>query len=367
MKCIKCRKNIPDKSKFCNHCGTKQQKQQFYRRSDGLYEKIMVVKGKRVAFRGKTEDIVWEKIREYHERKERGITFPEAADLWHTDHWETLSPTTQRGYKAAYNEIIEYFKDEYIKQITHKDISRYIKQLPKSYARKTCVTRLQLINMIFKYSIVEELCETNPCDYVTIPKYHGSKKRREPTDAEIIKIRNSLGVLYHDFDVGLLAVFFLYTGCRKGEALALQYRDIDYDKARLNISKSVYYESNQGKIKTPKTEAGEREIIIPDYLLKLLPKGKPNDYIFSPDKDIPMRGHFYDKAWKLWQKETGLDLTAYNLRHGYATILLEAEIVGKDAQDLMGHADISTTLNTYTGVSKARREKTAGKLNQYLQ
>lgn len=367
MKCIKCKKKIPDKSKFCNYCGTKQEKQKFYRRSDGLYEKILNIDGKRVAFRAKTEDEVWTKIRQYNEKKERGVTFEEAADLWHTDHWYTLSPTTQRGYKFAYEEVIEYFGTDYIKQITHKDINRYIKQLPATYARKTCATRLLLLNMIFKHAIIEDLCEINPCEYVSIPKEHGSKKRRAPTEKEIARINASLGILYHNFDVGLLAVFFLYTGCRKGEALALQYRDINRKTARLSVTKSLFYVHNEGKIKNPKTEAGTREIIIPSFLLKLLPTGKPTDYVFSPTPAEPMRGHFFDKAWKLWKSETGLDLTAHQLRHGYASILLEAEVGAKDAQDQLGHADISTTMNRYTEVSEKRRKSTEEKINTYLQ
>lgn len=366
MKCVKCKKTIPDKSKFCNFCGTKQERQQFYRRPDGLYEKILNVDGKRVAFRAKTEDEVWKKILQFNETKERGITFEEAADLWHTEHWETISPTTARGYKASYDEVVEYFKTDYIKQITHKDINRYLKQLPATYARKTCVTRLQVLNMIFKYAINEDLCETNPCEYADVPKGHKSKKRRAPTEEEIKRINSSMDIMYHDFNVGFLAVFFYYTGLRKGEALALQYRDIDREEARINITKSVFYVNNTPRLKKPKTEAGIRKVIIPDYLLKILPKGKPTEYVFGESPTELMRAHFFEKAWQRWQKESGLTLTAHQLRHGYATLLHDADIDAKDMQDQLGHADISTTQNTYTEVSPRRRAATAKKLNNFL-
>ena len=71
MKCIRCKKKIPDKSKFCNLCGAKQERQHFYRRKDGLYEKFLVIDGKRVAFRAKTEEGVFEKIRLYEAKKEQ--------------------------------------------------------------------------------------------------------------------------------------------------------------------------------------------------------------------------------------------------------------------------------------------------------
>ena len=80
-----------------------------------------------------------------------------------------------------------------------------------------------------------------------------------------------------------------------------------------------------------------------------------------------MKKNFYDNAWVHYQKETGLKLTAHQLRHGNATIMLEAGLDAKDRQALLGHADITTTQNIYTDVSERRRDIIAEKLNQYIQ
>lgn len=366
MKCVKCKKKIPDKSKFCNYCGAKQKQEKFYRRKDGLYEKIMNIDGKRVAFRARTEEGVFEKIRTYEEKRATGPLFPEVAEAWYDEHWETLSPTTQRGYKSAYKEIKDFFKDEYIQKITHKKINQYIKQLPKSYARKTCLTRLMILNMICKYAVTEDIISDNPCQYITIPKGHKQTKRRAPTSEEIMTIKMNVGFVHRDFPIGLMAVFLLFTGCRKGEALALQYKDIDRKNARIKIYKSVYYVSNNPALKEPKTEAGKREIIIPSFLFNILPKGKTNEYLFSPDSNKPAKQHHFEKAWAAYQKETGLTLTAHQLRHGYATLLHEADIDVKDAQELLGHADASTTQNIYTEVSSIRKTAVQKRINEYL-
>lgn len=367
MKCVKCKKTIPDKSKFCNHCGAKQKKEKFYRRKDGLYEKIMNIDGKRVAFRSKTEEGVFQKIREYDERQKTGVLFSEVADLWYDENWETLSPTTQKGYKHSFEEIKEYFGNKYISTITHKMINQYIKSLPKSFARKTCLTRLSIINMICKYAVVEDMIADNPCSYISVPKGHKKTKRRAPTSEEIKIIKDNIDFVHRGFPVGLLAYFTFFTGCRKGEALALQYRDIDRKKARVKINKSVYYISNNPNLKTPKTEAGFREIIIPQILLDVLPIGKAKEYIFSPTPaELPKQSHF-DYAWAAYQKKTGLTITLHQLRHGYATLLHDADVDVKDAQELLGHADISTTQNTYTEVSTDRIIAVEKQLNEYLQ
>lgn len=373
MKCPKCRKLIPDGSKFCNHCGTPVgAKKKLYRRPDGLYEKVLTIGGRRVAFRAKKEADVYKKIREYESdrafHESHGELFTEIADLWESEHRETLSETSwNQSYAFPFKEITGYFKGAYIRDITHKDISAYMKQLPKTYARKTCSTRLSLLNMIFKYAVVEEYITENPCSYITVPKGHGTTKRRAPTQAEETAVRVNCHVEYKTFPVGLFAVFLLLTGLRKGEALALTFGDIDRDQKRLHVTKSVYYTSNDPHLKNPKTEAGVREVVIPDCLLKLLPEGKNTDLLFCRYPGELMKKDFFDKAWRHYKEETGINLTAHQLRHGYATLLHDADIDVKDAQDQLGHADASTTQNIYTEVSKRRRDKIAERLNDYLQ
>ena len=366
MKCKKCRKTIPDGSKFCNHCGTPTEKKKLYRRPDGLYEKVLTIDGKRVAFRARKEADVYIKIANYEEKKEKGLTFREVAEMWYDDRWEELQPTTQKSYKSIYQELLDWFGDMYIAEIKHKDVGRYIKSLPKSYARKTCSNRLTVLSRICKYAISEDIIEVNPCECITIPDCHGSRKRRAPTSDEADKVRKSIDLMYKSFPVGFYVVFTLCTGLRRGEALALTFRDIDLESRTINVGKSMYFISNDGKLKTPKTEAGIREVVLPEFLVPYLPKGKPKDYIFSNGDGKPIQESFHRDAMEYWQEETSLHLTAHQLRHGYATLLLEIGLSAKDRQALLGHADVTTTENVYTEVSERRRKAVAEQINGYL-
>lgn len=71
----------------------------------------------------------------------------------------------------------------------------------------------------------------------------------------------------------------------------------------------------------------------------------------------------FQRQWKLYQKESGVSATPHQLRHAYATILFEAGLDDKDAQELLGHANISTTRDIYTHITNKHREETAKKLN----
>lgn len=74
----------------------------------------------------------------------------------------------------------------------------------------------------------------------------------------------------------------------------------------------------------------------------------------------------FQGRWNKYVKESELQCTAHQIRHAYATIVFEAGISSKDAQHLLGHADITTTNNIYTHIKESRKKETALKLNAFL-
>ena len=121
--------------------------------------------------------------------------------------------------------------------------------------------------------------------------------------------------------------------------------------------------NNRPMIKQPKTAAGCREIVLLDVLAEKLPKGKPDDLLFPNEKGELMGNMQFQRKWEKYCKETGLKITPHQLRHAYATILFDAGIDDKDAQELLGHANLSTTRDIYTHITQSRKEKTASILN----
>ena len=176
--------------------------------------------------------------------------------------------------------------------------------------------------------------------------------------------------------MGLFAYFLLYTGLRKGEALALIFNDIDMDNKVIHVNKTLVYKGSQGFIKPcTKTEAGMRDVNILSVLLPKLPKGKPDTPVFANTNGEYITNSQYSRMWNKYLKDsgikdildtTGTTLCAHQLRHAFATILYEAEIPVKDAQELMGHADIQTTHKIYTHISEKRRQITVDKLEDFL-
>lgn len=335
-----------------------------YQRPDGLYEKGLTINGKRIRFRGKTQREVMQKIAAYTEADMNGPVFKEIADIWHEEKSAKIQPTSlKRTYTPIYNRLCEYFEDTYVKEIRPKHINAFMHSL-SAYSQKTVSNHFCVLNQIMNIAVIKDVIDTNPCTAISVPQGL-SKTKRDMITAEQIKI------IHNNVDngiFGLLAFFLLYTGCRRGEALALKWADIDLEEKVIHITKSAYYNSNTAQFKAPKTDAGTRDIILIDFLAeKLKGKHNKNHFVFSLNGTDALKESQATKGWANFVKSVGLQgVTPHMLRHTYASLLYEAGIDTKSAQDLLGHADITTTQNIYTHITKTKKAETAAKLNKHF-
>ena len=335
-------------------------KPKYYVRPDGLHEASRIINGKRVVFRGRSDAEVERKMLDYREAEERGPMFPDVASDWKESHFPTLSPSTAKGYVASYDRAVERYKTIPIKDITPADIDAHLQQLARQqYARKTVATQLLVINLICRSAVLDGVIRVNPCASVRVPKGLKHTPRQIPSDDELKAVKEGWNL-----PGGLLPYFILYTGCRRGEALALTFKDIDRKQKIITINKSVCYSDQAPFIKTPKTAAGTREIILLDKLIEVLPLGIGDALLFPGRDGKIMPESTLKNRWIKWQELAGVKLTPHQLRHGYATMLFEADISERDAMDLLGHAHISMTRDIYTHIRKTRKNETAAKLNQ---
>lgn len=331
------------------------------KRKDGRYQKAITINGKKTFFYGNTVAEVNKKILEYKEKEEQGRTFREVADEWKYPHYETLAPNSLKSLKPAVERAIDKFGDSYIKDITAQDVNRFIILFSKrKMAQKTVTTQLQAIRQILTYAVLNGEIQFNVALNVSIPKNLPKVKRECPAPDIIQKVKNGKNKPF-----GLFALFALYTGCRRGEILALQYSDIDFDNNEISITKSVYHIGDKPYVKSPKTSAGNRKIALIAEFKELIPHIKSGEYIFNENGKLITNRRFVT-LWRNYLKSIEVDsLTPHQLRHAYATRLYELGIDIKSAQDLLGHSDISTTQNVYTHISEMKRKTTAEQLKGF--
>lgn len=341
------------------------------KRADGRYIKNVIDPrtGKRKSIYGKTERELNRNITAFYEECDHGRKFSDVADDWWEDAEPRISPNTVHGYTVAMRRAVAEFGESAIGDISTRDIQQFIKMFAghgaAQLARKTVANQLLIIRQIFAWAVDEGEIDSNPATDVKLPKGLKSGKRTaaSTSDEDIIKKTP---------DLWLLPYFILYTGLRKGEALALTGADIDLENRTISVTKSVYFESNIPHIKEPKTEAGTRTVPILAPLLPYLPKDlKKDEYLFpsSQSKKKPMARSYYMIKMDQYHQATNTTFGVHQLRHSYASILYECGIDPKTAQALLGHADIETTLGIYTDFSHAaddNRIRAANKLNTAL-
>ncbi|MEE1115357.1 MAG: site-specific integrase [Clostridia bacterium] len=340
-------------------------------RKDGRYVITIrdITSGKRKYFYGKSTNEVLEKVLNYKKEKEekeekekKGFLFSELSDVWWEETEETISIQSRRGYKWAKLKADEKFGNKFVKEITARDVTMYLQQLANDkYALKTIQKNRLVLNLIFKFGLESGAVDVNPISACKMPKglYHNKVESATLEDENKIKSIH---------DCWLFPFFALYTGMRKGEILALKWEDINFENNTIKVYKSVGHDGNKPFLKTTKTKAGTR--LVP--LLRPLKERlfeleiKKDNYIFSDDGKKPLTNRKYITLYNKFKEQTGVTCTAHQLRHSFATNVYEMGLDLKDIQSILGHKQISTTMDIYTDFRDKRVEVLANKLNDML-
>lgn len=170
----------------------------------------------------------------------------------------------------------------------------------------------------------------------------------------------------------------MYMGLRIGEALALSIYDIDLKNKRMNIHRTLTTDENDAVIMGNKTKtyAGNRILPIPDFLypyiveqMQIANSQENNDekLLFKPNNSkYTKRGNVNSELHRILEREFNIkDISTHSLRHSYGTRCIESGMAPVVVQKLMGHSDISITLNTYTSVFDKFKQNEIDKVNQY--
>ncbi len=346
MKCCKCRKEIPNESKFCLKCGAKQKiSQSRHTRGNGQGTAIK---------RGSTWTAVWT-VEVYPDTKERKIhqkrrwkggfktktaalayaanpiqeekespTLRTYYTGWEKSDMCDLSRSKQTAFKIAWSKMNE-LAGKRMDELTINQIQSCVsRNAPTYYPAKDMKT---LLSHLYRRAVAEGTARTNLAEFIRLPPLE--EKELQPfTEIELHKLWTAYGT--GDRMIGFV-LLMIYTGMMPGELLKFKGDMVDW----------TAHEIRGCGLKTKKRK--ETPIVFPDLLepvlRNLIESSKSHsDYVVGLNKD-----KFYSEYHASLQRAGVRDLPPYSCRHTTATALALGNIAPSVIQEVMRHTKFSTT------------------------
>ena len=372
MQCMRCRRVIPDDAVFCCYCGVRmegapaaQRRRRRRPRGTGSVWKdarnksrpfvAVAADGTRIgtfATSGEAvkalDDVNASKI----SPERQTYTLADVYDRWSELHYPKITVKAQQTYANAYRKAA-VLHDRRIAELKTEDYQRVLSQMMAAGAsRSLCEKERQLFSQLCQYAINQDIIHTNYSTALVLPEASAPQTCVLIAD-EVQAIRNTaddarLG------ETARIALTLIYTGMRLNELLTARRENVHADEGYL--------------IGGEKTEAGRDRVIplhpdIMPYILQWL-DGNDTPYLIPSKYGLPRDHNNVRKSFNSLMRKLGIEgVTPHTCRHTAATKFAAAGLPPEITKQILGHADITTTLNIYTHpdvqnlIENARRVK----------
>ena len=374
-------------------------------RKDGRWEgRIPVVRDKQKKktfykyFYGNTLAEVRARIKRYKndnpkERNSTEMTLGEWLDKWLVLYKRTtVAQSTYDSYRTIIKYHINPTLGEFpLNELTTDDIQKAFNTFAIGGSRKdgrsgslsvSSIVKIKVIlNAALNQAVRNKTIMFNPTEGIVLPR-----QRKKEISVLSLEDQKCLLEAFEGHWLKTLYVTALATGMRRGELIALTWKDIDFDHMTISVTKSASRVKNhitgdtEIVIGYTKTINGNREIPIIASLLPLL-----KEHQLCQEKERKLNGKKFNKMnlvfcskkgtiieprrlnttlWKIMKKSGISPASFHSLRHTFATRALENGIPAKVVQEILGHSDVAFTLNCYTHVLDSTAQNEMAKLNE---
>ncbi len=303
-------------------------------------------------------------------KKSVAVTVDDVAQLWLEQYQNTVKPSTymitENNYKTH---ILKSIGTTNIKKLTVLACQKLANNLAPLSAYGNIFS---IANRILKFAVHMDLIDVNPMDKIIKPRgthvlksdtfenYYTKEELEE--FLEIVKAQRKLDDL-------VLFRILGYGGLRIGEAIVLNEYDFDFKEGTIDINKTLAKTKEGWTIQSPKTKKSKRRLEMDPETMRLA-----KEYIYSLPKPLHEARRLFtitpNTAYYRLDKITSSNalkrITPHGLRHTHASLLYDAGVPVKAAQERLGHAKISITLDLYTHLSKRQKSDAVDKLFAYI-
>ena len=306
--------------------------------------------------------------------------YRELSELWLKNHKLEVKPQT---YSQTVSELKTYllpvFGDIRVEKITLPMVQVFVNKIANNPNLGSVSLKiiLSINKRILKYAVNLQLITVNPADNIIVPKnkknisqkkelkYFETNQLKQFKDY-LDKLPNTFRNYYHK----TLYDTLLATGLRIGEAVALEWSDIDLDNGYIDVNKTIVW--SRMETNSPKSMAGYRKIPIDrnTVLMLRLYKARQHQCFIEHGYGGKMAEHVFSNGLHAYPSREGLQktltkhlklaglpyLTLHAFRHTHASLLLNAGISYKELQHRLGHSTLAMTMDTYSHLSKEKEK-----------
>ena len=302
-------------------------------------------------------------------------TINQITEEWKEEKKKYVKKSTYAVYQLLIqNHIKPYFGDLY--EVNEEKVQQFVfDKLDAGLSEKTIRDIIIVLKMILKFGIKNGYLE-----YVQIDAKFPSKQEKK--DLDVLSKADQKKFMEHlrnNFTFKNLGIFIcLSTGMRIGEICGLRWCDVDTVEGVIKVRHTlqrIYIIEGETRhtellLDTPKTANSVRDIPMSSELLKMLKSlnkvVNENYYVISNDIK-PIEPRTYRNYYKKLCKQLDIpELKFHGLRHSFATRCIESKADYKTVSVLLGHSNISTTLNLYVHPNKEQKKKTIDKMLRSL-
>jgi integrase len=351
-----------------------------YRRKDGDWVAAITLAkdGRRREFYGRTRADVKARLATAAGDHQRGIlptgqrqTVGAFLNRWIEDSVRgQVRPTTEAHYELCVRHLVRGLGNLDLERLTPADVEHYLRSKQDQLATRTINHHRAVLRVALNRAMKWGLVHRNAAALASAPRVVAKPSRfLTPAEAAAVLLAVKGDRLEALYSVALAL------GLRQGEALGLQWDDVDFDTGQLHVRRQLQRLKGESHLMPVKTEHSLRTLTMPlvvvaalhDHRRRQLEEGIVQSLVFCRQDGRPLVNSNVTHAFQERLRRAGLPpMRFHDLRHSCASLLLAQGVSARVVMETLGHSTIATTMNVYSHVMPSLMQESADAMDRAL-
>lgn len=322
-----------------------------------------------------------------------GLTLRQLSEIWRDKYLEQELAETSQATHLSHLKVhilpdLGHIRMDKFNPLILTDFLSNLKRKDSKGSELSITTKQDVyktLKSLFKFAKKQQVIPSDPMEGVSKPSERRKGKKKGHQIYERHQIRDLMEKLQSEpLQWQLFVNLAIWCGLRRSELLALEWKHFDLDTRTLSVERAIVNGRTQSINKETKSETSERVVGIPDNLIPLIEKYRkhwnkinmefrdlradlPREYIFCNEAGEFVKPDSASQWWRRFTKRRDIPfIRLHDLRHTYASLLIEMGTPVTDTAAALGHSSPKVTLSVYSHSFETATERTAAGINNVM-